>query len=156
MTDTIRKKVFDKVAAGLANIRTENGYETDIGEHVFEAVDPGQSVPAVNVIPQVSQIARQQYGDDYYNFPIRFECVDYFDDRVSGKDRVSKSEAMIGDIVKCIFAITWTGDDDPTVDDIQATECGTESFPEPRDDFVGAYVLISFHFATAAGDPYNQ
>lgn len=36
MTDTIRQKLVDAIKARLQTIKTVNGYETNLGNHVFE------------------------------------------------------------------------------------------------------------------------
>jgi hypothetical protein len=153
--DPLRLRIIDKMKVAVAAIRTANGYQTDIGENVFAAIKPNQIDNWITVIPQPSQFARAVYGESEQVFPIRFEASISFDEGVDGSKVYQVAEKALADIIQCVTAIFW-GKLDPAIEDFYPTEGGVESYPEPREDFVGVYCIINFVFKHLVNDVYHQ
>ena len=153
MADSIREKIITKLITEVSNILQVNSYQTDIGQNVFRAYRPGLSKPSIIVNPQPETVQRTGYKMDAHSFPIRFEGFATFDEDIDGASVIG--ERIYSDIVQCIFAVSWTG----TGVEISRTlwaEGGIAEYPQPRDEYVGAYALINFVFDTVIGDPFNQ
>jgi hypothetical protein len=155
MADSIRELIIDKVADELATVLKTGNFRTDIGHNVFRAVMPGLTSPSVVVVPQIESITRTAYQTDEHNFPVRIEAYDHFDESVQNRSAHIVGEKLYSDLVKCVFAITWT-DSDPTIDAVRWTGGGVPNYPESRDELVGAYADFEFLFNTIIGDPFNQ
>ena len=104
MADSIRKQILDAFAVRAALIRTANGYETEIGQNVLEAVkqeDP-DDVPFVNVWPQPEESSRVE-GRHVNIMVVRLEAL-----IAHGGDPVAQSEAALADMIEAFVGIRWT------------------------------------------------
>ena len=90
---------------------------------------------------------------DEHRFPVRFEGIDTFDEATVGASKTG--EKIYSDIIKCIFAISWSASD-PQISRTLWSEGGIAEYPAPRDEYVGAYATINIIFDTKIGDPFTQ
>jgi len=151
MADSIREKIISVLTTEVADILSANSYQTDIGQNVFRAYRPGNSSPSITVVPQPETVQRTGYKMDGHRFPVRFEGLATFDEDNEGASVTG--EKIYSDIVKCIFAISWTTVE---ISRVLWAEGGVQEYPQPRDEYVGAYALINFMFDTKIGDPFTQ
>jgi len=155
MADSIREKIIAKIVSGVADILKSNDYQTNIGQNVFRAYRPGLSTPSIAVIPQAETVTRTGYRMDEHRFPIRLEGIDLFNESIAGQSASAVGEKIYSDIIKCIFAITYSASD-PQVSRTLWSEGGIAEYPAPRDEYVGAYATINIIFDTKIGDPFTQ
>lgn len=165
MSDTIREQIIQKIIARLAVIKISGGYNTDIGKKVYRARQTWTEadLPGVNVIPQVEESSRIM-GKVLCLMPVRIEAGVYMTIHpYSGWAYIGETNASIicekilGDIIKCITdqsaLATWTGG---LTDDVYYTGGGAESYPEPGDDFAGAFANFNVSYKFLSGNPYSQ
>jgi hypothetical protein len=118
MADTIRERIIQAISAKLGDIRTANGYNTDIGANVYRAAMtvPKASLPAISVIPGIEESAKN-YAGQVSTMPVRILGLAEHDTSTNPSVLV---EQMLGDLITCLLGIEYLvsftgGNQEPTV-----------------------------------------
>jgi hypothetical protein len=148
MSLTVREKIIRQFMTRLSVITTLNGYGTDLGTKVIRArrsIDDNE-LP-VSVLWPGPETAKEIYGITQCSMMLRVEGLALF-----GSENPSEvSERILGDLIKCVMAKTWTRDPE-LVTDIYYREGGTETYPEEGQVAVGAYADFAVTYETDLGE----
>jgi len=150
---TIRKEIIANIVTSLADIRTANGYVTEIGTNVFKVRKnlSSSKLPAITVWPQ-SEDNEKIHGKNRSTMPIRIEGILAF---TQGDDLSDLAEDILGDIRKRMEDLS----DDVTsglADRIEYQSGGVDEYPEPGDAAVVCSAVFNIVYKTVAGDPFSQ
>lgn len=103
--NSIREQIIQSTLAGLADIRTSNGYNTDCGsnvQRVRQVFDPGD-LPAIDVWPHPDE-ASKEYGNTVLIMPLRISGLVLF----RSENPSFISEKILADLAEAMMGITWT------------------------------------------------
>jgi len=105
MADTIRERIIAAMALKLAEIRTANGYQTEIGSWVGRAAPNvlQEDLPAIAIFPRVESSERQ-YGKQVCSMPVEVKGLS-----LMGTVNASVlGEKMLGDLIMCLLGPEYT------------------------------------------------
>jgi hypothetical protein len=105
MADTIRERIIAAITAKLAEIRTANGYVTELGQHVERAAAniAAADLPAITLFPRVETSAKE-YGKQICSMPVEIKAL-----KILGTSNASTlGEQMLGDLITCILGAEFT------------------------------------------------
>jgi hypothetical protein len=103
--NSIREQIIQTTLAGLSDIRTANGYNTDCGsnvQRVRQVFDPGE-LPAIDVWPHPDE-ASKEYSNNVLIMPLRISGLVLF----GSANPSVVSEKILADLVEVMMGITWT------------------------------------------------
>lgn len=106
MADTIRELIIAAIAAKLAEIRTANGYLTEMGQHVYRAAaDISTSLlPAISIFPRVENSEKQLFGKQANTMPVEIKGLSL----LGGTNASVLGEQMLGDLIACMLGNEYT------------------------------------------------
>ena len=152
---TIREQIISSIVSELADIKTANGYETNIGNTVkrgIRIVDRDR-LPGVAIFAHVETNAPLS-GKHNLKMPIRLEAL-----ADSGSVNPSiMAERMLGDLIKKAESLTVSKKNSTSglAESIQYLEGGIEDYPEPGQQLIGVSAIFTVNYKTINGDPYSQ
>lgn len=147
MPDSKRQKIVTAIDTALKNIKTTQGYETDLGLNIFEwREEPLQEseLPAAIWRDTVAPVVDDTFGEHLHKMSMEIEVI------ASGASAPSVLRQLIADVVKMIGAnLTWGGlaeDARPQTEDIKT---------DRESKRIGS-ALLKFEvlYLTARFDPY--
>jgi len=149
MADTLRQKIVDAIDARLKTIKTANGYQTNLGNNVFEwRVTPLNSdteLPGA-VYSDTQDTIDLTIGLHLHTLKIVINMA------AKGSASPSDMRKLIGDIHKMIGVdVTWGG----LAEDTKITsEIILPAHEENK--FMGIEITIEVEFTTKPFDPFSQ
>ena len=151
MSETVREKIIAAIIVKLADVTIENGYNTDCGESVLRVKKPTEKeLPAFAIWPGVEENVKR-HGKNVTTMPIKIEGI-----ALRGRINPSiVSELILGDIRYIMEAQADASD--PTggwAESIEYAAGGTDEYPDPGEQRVGAYAIYNITYKTMAGTPY--
>jgi len=153
MSTTIREKIIANIVSHLEEVRSAEGYVTEIGRRVLRArvdLDPDE-LAAVVVWPLPEEVEQLVGGKNICTFPVSLVGLKNF----GVQDASMAAEEILGDLIKAMTAPAK----DPTgslADKVLYAGGGTDSYPEPGQSIVAASAVFNITYKTKIGDPYNQ
>jgi hypothetical protein len=106
MADTIRELIIAAIASKLVEVRTANGYLTEMGQHVYRAAADVSSslLPAISIFPRVEESERQQFGKQANIMPVELKGLSLLGTTNSSV----LGEKMLGDLISCMLGTEYT------------------------------------------------
>jgi hypothetical protein len=105
MADTIRERIIAAITTKLAEIRTANGYITELGQHVERAASniAATDLPALTLFPRVEE-STKEYGKQVHVMPVEIKAL-----QLLGTSNGSVlGEQMLGDVITCMIGTEYT------------------------------------------------
>jgi len=147
--ETVRERIIQAFIARAESILTENGYNTQIGTHVFRAIkelDPS-FIPACNILPLSDGTPERIGGGEYQaTFSIRVEGLVRF----GSLNPSVAAELLLGDLRKAFMRSSISD----LIDEINYMGGGTDEYPDAKTHFVLSVVTFSVKYFTNIYDPY--
>ena len=150
---TIRELIIRQIVARLETIRTASGYNTDLGNNVnrVQRFYHGMELPACSPYALTETAENTTYGMVKCTMPVRVEAFALF----GSVNPAVISEQMLGDLIKCLTAPSWTRSPE-YISDLRYIGGGSEEYPESEDTVVGTHADFIVVYETENGDPYSQ
>lgn len=157
MRSTIRQSILAALAANLSEIRTANGWNSDIGQTVVLA-NGSRSIddmPCVWMIPGVETATVKEYGEDSIVLPVtlraavRYAVAGSFDEREALI--AAAAEHLLGDLREVLASpldmanvVTYSGG-------------GVADWPDWNEGETALVVTVSahIHYGTELNNPYQ-
>lgn len=148
MADSIRQQIVDAILTRMQTILIVNGYETDLGNNVFEwrTTDLQESELPGLIVRDVSEDVAVRGGNHVCTLNIEVEA------KASGTTSATVIRDIIADITKAIGTdINFSN----LVQETEPVENESLGFEQKDKKFSGATMRFNCVYVTNAFDPYN-
>jgi len=152
---TIREQIISSIVSELADIKTANGYETNMGNTVkrgIRIIDKDR-LPGVAIFAHVEN-NEPLSGRNNLKMNIRIEALANF----GNVNPSVMAESMLGDLIKKAESLTISKKNSANglAESIQYSEGGIEDYPESGQQLIGVSAIFTVNYKTINGDPYSQ
>ncbi len=150
--NSIREQIIQSIITNLKEIKTVNGYQTDMGKTVERARTHWEisELPVLSVFPGVES-SEVVCGARINTMPVAIVGNELLS---AGENPSVKAEKMLADLISNILGPTFIYEG--LMDRIEYISGGPENYPEPGEEIVSVRTLFNFIYTVKNNNPYLQ